>query len=156
MGAGTFSKYRTNSDKEKGGVRLETSGGTFIVRRKGSSNKPYMRALNRLFRPWRRALATGQMDYEKREELELVAFIDHILVGWEDDVSWPVKEDGSFCTLEEARALPEGDIEERSLPFNKANARMVLSVTDLFEEIDFGASSPETFRSFEREQDSGN
>jgi hypothetical protein len=132
----TYKTYETDREKERDGVRVETSGGTFVVRRKGTSNREYVRALERKFRPYRRALMVGKMDTMKRRELEMEVFVETVLVGWEPDVTGR---------------------DEQPLEFTRANAiQLFADLPDLYDEVDFAAEQPETFRLIAREEEAGN
>lgn len=151
---GTFRKYATDPNREKDGVEFETEGGTFICRRKGGTNRGYMVALEEKSEKWHR-LGFANIPQEDREQINLEAFIDEVIVGWKEDVTWPVDADGNFHT--ESNVHTWDGVKEEPLPFTRDNALMLLGyVRDLRLELMEGTSLPDAFRFQFREHALGN
>lgn len=152
---GTFGIYATDPEKEKNGIELETEAGTFVSRRMGSSNKAYMVALEEKARQWHR-VAYDRIPRDERRRIALEAFVECVLVGWKDDVTWPSK-DGKHAGPEDLKAAVNEGWEETPLPFNRENALMLFTVLDdLYVRVSDAVSLPDAFRYTAREKRLGN
>lgn len=130
-------KWKTDRDKERNGIEVETSlYGTFVVRRMGSTNKPYQMALEQRFKKYRRLKDHTQIPLEVRERLLLEAFCEEVLVGWKEDVTGP---------------------DDKPLKFSVENAMTLFQdIPEILEELIPVAEAPDAFRDMDREAVVGN
>ncbi len=150
---GTFGTCRTSKEKERNGALLITSGGTVKVRYMGRANPIYMQALADKYKPYMRLInSPGGMPFEQKAQLDKELLVETILTGWEDDVTWPVDENGALIPAAAARKIPDDELNEQPLEFSRENALMVFTeLPHMLEEVEFGAKQLETFTDFDME-----
>lgn len=129
---------------EMDGVVVEYAPGVEVkVARAGGGNKKYSRVLNRLTKPYRRAIESGTLDEEVGENLLRETFAISILTDWTGftkDLITNNDEDAS-----------------EALPFNKDNAMAVLKAQpNLFNDIKEVSSRLDAYRVETLESESGN
>ena len=136
---GTYDRYKTSTRKEQEGIAIETAGGVFFARRKGVTNKPYVKKLEEKFRKWRR-VGVDKMPFETRQRIMLEAFVEDVLTGWAEGAddprlaAWPEDEraalvvtgqDGAPLKFTRENAIQLFGLHERtksSRPLATANA----------------------------------
>lgn len=136
-----FQAYKTNANKEAEGVEVPTvtdeKGNviTFIVARNGKNNTAYRKAFDIAAKPHRRAMAAGTMSNAVAEEMLLELFCTHILKGWRHVT----------------------DENGKELPFNKANARMLMTaLPDLYDDLTKASTDASQFLDEAREIEAKN
>ena len=142
--------FKTNGALETSGVVVDYDGETRIrIARAGGSNKKYIKAVERTLKPYRRALAAGQMSNTKATELLSKVFAETIILGWE------VNRGGQW--------LPGIDPEDAGeqgaelLPVTSENVQKVFkTLPDLFIDLQQQAGTIALFREEIAEADSGN
>ena len=106
----------------------------FKVARSGGSNVAYGKVLERITKPWKRALQNGQVSNERAKEMDREAFIETCLLGW-DNVT----------------------LGGKVLDFSKENATVLFTaLPDLYDDLRDQASSSALFREETRDADLGN
>jgi hypothetical protein len=150
---GTWSAAKTNLKKERDGTPLITEYGTFKVRFMGRTSPEYMKAVNRIFGPYQRLIASPEgMPAELKMDLDVQLLSEYGMVGWEDDVTWPVDKEGVPLTAAAASKLSPGKVVEKPLPFSKENAVMMFAaLPHVFATVDWGARQPQTFMDWDPE-----
>lgn len=119
MATRLYDAYKTSGSAEQTGVWVPLAGARFKLARMGGSNVKFQRALSAATRPHLREIQLGMADEKALEEIMLKVFIDTILLDW-DGVEDP-------DSLDEPPA---------SLPFNKDNAKRILSdLPDLYNQL---------------------
>lgn len=80
-----FEAFGTDKDLEQKGVWFEVSPGVrFLCSRMGSMNKTYKRILSKKMKPHTRQYQQGTLDTELGENLVMDAFIEGVLLDWEN------------------------------------------------------------------------
>jgi len=78
-----YSLFKTSSDLEKKGVKLEyTEDMYFIIARAGGENKEYSRVLESLLRPYESQVRSGIMPNELAEKLFKEVYARSIVKNW--------------------------------------------------------------------------
>lgn len=107
----------------------------FRIARAGGSNQNYNKTMERLTRPYRRAIQSGHFSNEQAETVFREAFISTVLLGWNN------------VTDEKGQVLP----------FSAENANKLFSaMPDLLNFLREEASNASLFREELRETDLGN
>ncbi len=142
--------FKTNGALETKGVVLDYDGETRIrIARAGGSNKKYIKAAERALKPYRRALAAGQMSNSKATEILAELFAETIVLGWE------VNRGGQW--LPGIDPEDAGETGAELLPVNPENVQKVfMTLPELFLDVQTQASSIALFREDLTEADSGN
>jgi hypothetical protein len=155
---GTWSAAKTNPKKEREGTRLITEYGTFKVRFMGRTNPEYMKALNKVFGPYQRVLASPEgMPADMKMTLDIQLLAEYGVAGWEDDVTWPVDKEGKPLAPGVASKLRVSQITEKPLPFSVENGIMLFtSLPHVFGTVDWGARQATTFMDFDPGAAAGN
>ena len=89
----SYDSLRTNSTLETKGVEIEYGSIKVLLARAGGSNKRYMKAMERVAKPLRRAQQTGQLSVEKAQERVRQVFSETVILNWwvkGDDGKWKV------------------------------------------------------------------
>lgn len=144
-----FKQFKTDNNLEKGGINVDygpnadlpaAAGGEqphiiFRVARSGGANVNYTKAMERLARPFKKAIQHGSLSNEQAKQMDRTAFLETCLLGWEN-VTGP---DGA------------------PLEFNRANAEMLFSsLPDLYDDLREQANNSSLYREELREADLGN
>ena len=109
----------------------------FRIARAGGSNQEYNKALERLTRPHRRAIQAGHFSNEQAEALFREAFVNNVLLGW-DNITDPKDP-------------------TQLLPFSpEAANRLFTEMPDLLTFLREEASNAALFREELRDRDLGN
>lgn len=131
--SGLYAQFKTDKNLEISGIRVEyhdddnpeAKPETFIVRRAGGANVSYNKALDLATRPMRRAIAAGSASLESLNRVQRVAFIDTVLIGWEN-IKGP---------------------DEKEIPFSRdAATKLFNDLPDLFEDLQRQANTAQLFR----------
>lgn len=131
---GVYIDYGPNEDLPEGeDGRRPTM--RFKIARAGGSNNEYNKAIERLTRPHRRAIQTGNFGNDQAEALFREAFIAHVLLGWEG------------VTGEDKAIIPYS---------KKAAEKLFAEMPDLLAALREEASNASLFREELRETDLGN
>jgi len=140
-----YQQFKTNEADEKNGVWIDYGEFRVRIARAGGANKDFQKALERLARPFRRAIATDSLPAEKAEEMLRAAYAKAVIRAWETKV------DGEFMPGIES---PEGgDLLEP----NEENILATLqALPDLYADLKDQAGSWALFKSALREEASGN
>jgi hypothetical protein len=137
--------FKTNKKMEREGILIDYGPNEdlpgdpppsirFRVARSGGSNVAYSKVLERITKPWKRALQNGQVSNERAKEMDREAFIEACLLGWEN------------VTL-------GGQV----LEFSAANAKVLFeTLPDMYDDLREQAGSSALFREETREADLGN
>lgn len=142
--------FKTNGTLESCGVVIDYDGETRIrIARAGGHNKKYIKAVEKELKPFRRAIAAGQMSNTKATELLSKVFAETVILGWE------VNRGGQWL----AGIDPEdaGESGAELLQVNAENIQKVFkNLPELFADLQQQASSISLFREEIAEADSGN
>ena len=140
-----YETFDTDKKSETEGVWVDY--GQFRVRlaRAGGSNKDYQKQLERLSRPYRRAIATDSLDNEVAAGILRKVYAKAVIVGWEvlRDEEWVsgMDQPGSDDVLD----------------FNAENVEKALKdLPDLFSDLQSQASGIAMYRAGLREDAAGN
>lgn len=102
-----YKTFKVNEAKENKGVAFkyphseEGKESIFFVAHQSTNNKNYMKALNTLYKPYRRLQQLNRMDPTVTQELSKKAFIRGCLTGWENITN----ESGEELEFNEQNAL---------------------------------------------------
>lgn len=136
--------FNTDLSLERKGIWLQYSEDCeILIARAGGANKTFVKLIQRLSKPHRRAIQTESMDEKLLENLFIEAYAKAILLDWKG-----VTKD--IITGEDKDAKEE-------LTFNADNAAAVLrALPDLFVDIQKASDNISLFRAEILEADSGN
>jgi hypothetical protein len=130
---GIIIDYGPNADLPK--VDGEAPHILFRIARAGGANQTFNKVLERLTRPHRRMIQSGHMDTVLADQLYEQAFIESILLGW-DNVTNKAGE---------------------PLPYSKLNAAQLFKdLPELYRDLREQANNSSLFREEQREADLGN
>jgi hypothetical protein len=122
-------QYATNQDAESSGVPVQFPANadgtipTFWIARAARSNARYLKALERLTKPHRRALELKTMPPAQAEDIFRQVFVDGNLVRWEN------------VLLSDVLGEPAGDENEKA-PMTRDNAIALFTrLPDLYAEL---------------------
>lgn len=145
---GAYDSFRVDADLEKKGVVLDYTEFRVTIARAGGNNKRYQKTVERLGKPYQRAIATETLDNRKSEDLLKEAYAEAIVLDWEIPT-----ENGEWTRgIEDPES---GDI----LPFNAENVLRVLrhpELHDLWVDMRNQAQRAALFRSSLAEAQAGN
>ena len=142
-----YNLYATDKELEKGGVWYEPTPDFRVkLRRAGGGNKKYSVMLERLTKPYRRAIQADAMDSTIADSIVIKAFASAVVASWE------VKENGEWV---QGIANPQDP--EQIMEFSAENVISVFEqFNDLFLDVKNMAESTSAFREVEREESLGN
>lgn len=135
--------FKTDTNKESEGVEIvlteaENKDGTFptfVVARTGGANKRYTKAIEVATRPFRRQIELGTMQNDKAETIYREVYIETVLKSWKN-----VKDEN-----------------ENDIPFNKENARKLLTeLPELYERLQAESKDIANFRDAALENEAKN
>lgn len=104
-----YKQFKTDEKLEKEGIELNYDGVIFRIARAGMNNLPYQRAMERLTKPYRRAIQNNQMSGDKLLDIIKQVYAETIILGWEgvkDENDQPLEFNKENC-LKVLRDLPE-------------------------------------------------
>ncbi len=130
---GVFFDYGPNEDLvPKDGGEAPTM--RFRLARAGGANLGYVKALERITRPFKKAIQTDNLSNDRAKALDRQAFIEACLLGWEN------------ITLE-----------NEVLGFSKENAeKLFTALPELYDDLRSQAGNFALYRDEQREADLGN
>lgn len=133
---GTYASYKTNQELEKDGIELDLGeAGLFKIARAGGSNQKYLKRVQALSKPYRRAIQAGSIDQKDSDRIVITAFAEHVVLGWERVTG------------------PDG----QPLPYTTENAiQLFTDLPDLFQTIQESANDASLFRQEVQVADSEN
>jgi len=141
-----YEHFKTDAQTEKDGIWLDY--GEFMVRvsRAGGSNKDFQKTIEKMARPYRRAIATESLPREKSNEIMMAAYAAAVVRDWK------VKdEDGNWSHGIEN---PDGG---ELLEVNADNVLATFKLLpELYADVQEQASSWALFKANLREEASGN
>jgi len=140
-----YDTFSTDKQSETEGVWVDY--GQFRVRlaRAGGANKNYQKQLERISRPYRRAIATDSLDPQVASGILKKTYAKAVITGWE------VMRDDEFVS-----GIDQPDIDEPA-PFNEENVLKALTdLDDLFLDLQSQASGIALYRAGLREDAAGN
>jgi hypothetical protein len=140
-----FDLFNTDSKSESEGIWIDYGSHRVLVGRAGGANKKYQSCLEKITKPFRRALASGRLSNEQSKKLLYEVYANAVVFDWEikgDNGEWKKgihKEDGGILEVTPANIL---------LTFNL--------LPDQFLDIQSAVEGIELFRQEELEEDSKN
>lgn len=150
-----YEVFETDSNLEQKGVNLDYGYALITIARAGGSNKKYLRTLERLTKPYRRAIQTETMDNEVAIGVLRQVYAESVILRWESRGPSTVDEEGNEVDGEMVVGIesPNGDI----LPFNSENVILTLkNLPELFADIQEQAGKSSLYRTAVLEEDAGN
>ena len=138
--------FKTDETLEtKVGVTLDYGDFRICITRAGGSNKKFTKVMQAKMKPYRRQLATGNMDEEVAKRLMREAYAEAIIIGFDVKVGDKKYEEG----------VPRED--GTIAPYNKEEViRIFTDLPDLFLDVQAQADSIALFREEEIEEDAKN
>ena len=87
-----YKQFATDPERERNGITVEYHDDEdpnappqrFKVARSGGANVEYNKAIERLTKPYRRALAAGTVPLVTVKKLQTQAFVETCMLGWEN------------------------------------------------------------------------
>ncbi|MCP4897719.1 MAG: hypothetical protein GY906_12165 [bacterium] len=142
---GMFENYETDKVSEREGIWIDYGEFRVRIARAGGANKNFQKALERMSRPYRRAIATDSLDNEVAEGILRKAYAKAIILAWETKVD------------DELQPGIEQKDSDELMEFNEDNVAAVLkALPDLFRDLQEQAGSMALFKSHLREDAAGN
>lgn len=77
-----YSMFETDPDLEKNGIKVDYGHFWWVIARAGGANRRWERAIERVTRPLRRAIATETLENEVGKEALRKAFVEACVIGW--------------------------------------------------------------------------
>lgn len=77
-----YANFTTSKDIETKGVILEETNFEVRIRRAGGANKAYSKAVEKAFRPYRRAIEMGNLDNDRSSQLLAPVFVETVILQW--------------------------------------------------------------------------
>lgn len=132
----TYRQFRTSDNLETNGIWIDYgTAGRFRIARAGGANKRFTKKLQRLAKPFRKAIQAESMDDELADRLMMQAFCECVLIGWEGVTG------------------PDGN----PLPYSaEAAAKLFEDLPDLYLDLRQQAQNGALFREALLEADAGN
>ena len=136
-----FKQFGTNKEAEQAGIWIEygpNDDGTipaFKIARAGKSNKKWLKTVERLTKPHRRAMELGTIAPELAEKIMREVFVDSVLTDWRNIL----------------------DKDGNPLQFNAQNALALFeSLPELYDDLNEKAGKAASFREEEVEAEAKN
>jgi len=140
-----YEQFETDAQVEKDGIWLDYGDFQIRVARAGGSNKAFQKEVERLTRPYRRAIATESLPREKADEILAAAYAKAIVRAWQTKV------DGEWV---DGIENPEGgDLLEPSVENIRATFKLL---PELYADVQEQATSWALFKASIRDDASGN
>lgn len=86
-----YKAFQTDKDIEKQGIVIEYPGVRIKTARAGGANANFAKVLDRLTKPYKRAIATESLDPETSAKIMREAYAQAVVMDWEtqlEDGSW--------------------------------------------------------------------
>lgn len=147
-----YKQFETDPELERLGIILDYGDYRIKIARAGGKNKNFEKTMDRIAKPYRRALATETMDNDRAEDLMREGYAESVILHWEVVTDRDEKTGERIFTT--GLDDPEGG---PPLPFNKANVLAALiALPDLFADIKEQAVKSALFRKTVQETEAGN
>jgi len=146
---GAYDSFAVNTDLEQKGVVIDYEKFRVTIARAGGSNKRYQKALEKVSRPFQRAMQTETMSNPKAEDLLKQAYATEVVLNWE------VPAPGG--KWKKGIADPDGGT--KVLPFTAENVLKILRddrLGDLWLDLKSQAGKGAIFRASLAEAQAGN
>lgn len=144
-----YENFKTDPNAEKEGIIIDFGDFRITIARAGGKNKQYLRQLEQLTRPFKRAIQMEQMDNETAQGILKIVYARTIIRNWE------VKETAEG---EKAKWTPGIPAEDGSvLPLSEDNIILTFdNLPDLFADLMEQAGKAALYRTSLREAASKN
>jgi len=140
-----YEQFKTDQNAERDGIWIDYQSFRVRIAYAGGSNKQFQKAMERVARPYRRAIATESLSPEVSEMLLRKVYASAVIKGWETMV------DGEF---------KPGIEQEKSTVLMKATPehieKTLAELPSLFEDLKSQAGSWALFKAALREEAAGN
>ncbi len=150
-----YESFKTDPDLEIKGINLDYGNSLITVARAGGSNKKFLKVLERLMKPYRRAIQTETMDNAVATTLLHKAYAEAIVLRWETRKPATTDKDGKEVEGKMVVGIegPDGNV----LPFTADNITQTFdNLPDLFADVQEAASKASLYRATVLEEDAGN
>ena len=149
MSSNMYEMFATDKDLERNGVRLDYGSFRVTVARAGGANKRYAKVLDKMTKPYRRAMETETMDPDVALDiLQEVAALT-LVTNWEVKVG-----EGDDAKWQKGIYNPEGG---KPLPVKPENIIAAFkALPDLYQDISIQAGKMALYRKAVLEADAGN
>ena len=149
MSSNMYEMFATDKDLERNGVRLDYGSFRVTVARAGGANKRYAKVLDKMTKPYRRAMETETMDPDVALDiLQEVAALT-LVTNWEVKVG-----EGDDAKWQKGIHNPEGG---KPLPVKPENIIAAFkALPDLYQDVSIQAGKMALYRKAVLEADSGN
>jgi hypothetical protein len=135
-----YDQFKTDEDMEKDGIWVDYGNFRVRVGYAGGANKKFAKEMEKLARPYRRAIATSNLPDETAEDIMRVAYARAIIKAWETKV------DDEF---ESGIESPDGEM----LEFNVENVHDTLkALPKLYADLQEQANSWALFKASLRDE----
>ncbi len=78
-----YAAFQTSKNLEKEGIIIEYPGARIKIARAGGSNANFAKVLDRLTRPYKRAIANDTLDLETNSRIMRECYAQAVVMGWE-------------------------------------------------------------------------
>ena len=141
-----YKMFKTSADLEQSGIILDYGDFRITIARAGGANKQFSKALERVSRPYRRAIQTETLPNDKAMEIIQTVYAESVVLKWE------VKVDDEW-----REGIESEDEGTDLLPLTKENVLSTFKkVPDVFDDLQAQANKMVLFLEEELEEDSGN
>lgn len=131
-----YEQFKTDATVETTGVWADYQSFRVRLARAGGANKAYQNCIERLSRPYRKAISRGTMSNDRMLAILQQAMIEAVIVDWE------VKRGGEWV-----KGMDDPSGSEKPIPFNPANVKAALdALPDLSVDLQEQANSQELYR----------
>lgn len=77
-----YELFSTDAKAENQGINLDFGDFAIRIARAGGANKKYAKALVRILKPYRKAIATNTIAEKKQSELMAEVYAETVVLGW--------------------------------------------------------------------------
>jgi hypothetical protein len=152
---GLKSMFKTDASLEKKGIILDYGKTRIRIARAGGANKRFAKTLERLSKPYRRAIQTETLDTDLGNEVLHQVYAEAVILGWEENTG--VSDEGEKTWTSGINPEDAGVESEDLLPVNRENILKVFkNLPDLFTDIQQQSQKVALFRQDVMETDAGN
>ena len=145
-----YAAFLTDSKLEAEGVWIDYGLFRVKVARAGGANRRYIACMERLLRPFQRAVKTESLPNEMANKIVKSAFAETIISGWETQVS----DDQGGTKMVPMVKIP--GVKELVAPSREAYLQVFDKAPDLFADLQAEASRGNIYRTQLREANAGN
>ncbi len=79
-----YEMFETSDRLETEGIWAQVGDARFLLARAGGANSKFTKMVEAKMRPHRRQAQAGTLDQGTRERIAMEAFVDSVLLGWEN------------------------------------------------------------------------